>query len=130
MHERNLEFWDEDQWRAITSSWPEAVQRGFAARLRIVQHGGYPPSRDKPLKGFAIPLREMWHRAGQRIVYTLEYVTLTNLIHVLDAFEKDSKKGKKMRAGDKARIEARVRMLKGEMDKLKALLATGRQSLH
>ena len=118
MRERELEFWNQDQWEGITSAWPTAVQRGFASRLRVVQLGGFPPSRDKPLKGFAISLREMWHRDGQRVVYTTEYAGLTNRVHVLDAFEKDSRENSTMRISDKKRIEARVKVLKAEMDAL------------
>jgi len=126
LRERELEFWNEDQWEEIVSGWPDAVRRGFASRLRVVQLGGYPPSRDKPLKGFAIPLREMWHRDGQRVVYTTEYAALTNRVHVLDAFEKDSRENSTMRTSDKKRIEARVRVLKAEIDALMVLSARGR----
>lgn len=119
MQERQLEFWDESEWKEITSRWPRAVSMGFATRLRVVQQGGFPPSRDKPLRGFDVSLREMWHRDGQRIVYTVDYCALTNRVYVLDAFDKDSRAGRKMRTSDKERIKARVKMLKREMDQLK-----------
>ena len=122
MAERDLDFWDEDEWREIVGHWPAAVQRGFASRLRTVQLGEFPQSRDKPLKGFAIPLREMWHRDGQRVVYTVEYATLNNRVYVIDAFEKDSGDGKEMRTSDKSRIEARAKAYKAEMEALKLSL--------
>jgi hypothetical protein len=131
LQELALDFWDEDQWRAITSRWPGAVNRGFATRLRVIQNGGFPPSCDKPLKGFPIPLREMWHRAGQRVIYTVEYTRLMNRVHIIDAFEKDSREGRAMRTSDKARITARARALKVEMERLQALTASrSRPNLH
>lgn len=123
MRERDLEFWNEDEWADTICGWPSAVQSGFASRLRIVQLGGFPTSRDKPLKGFSISLREMWHRSGQRIIYTVEYAALTNRVHVLDAFEKDAREGSTMRTSDKKRIETRVKRLKAEMDSLKLSMA-------
>jgi phage-related protein len=131
LQERHLEFWNEDEWKEITSAWPNAVKRGFATRLRVVQNGGQPASNAKPLKGFAIPLWELWHRDGQRVIYTLEYVTLKNCVFVVDAFEKDSRKGPKMRTSDKTRIEGRARALKTEMDRLKAMMdSPARRGLH
>lgn len=126
MQVRELEFWDDDEWKAITAGWPEAVARGFATRLRVVQNGEFPSSCDKPLKGFDIALREMWHRDGQRIVYTTAYASTTNRIYIIDAFEKDSRDGRKMRTSDKTRIEGRIRTLKSQMDQLKA--AEGRST--
>lgn len=130
MQERDLEFWDEDDWKQITSTWPNAVNRGFATRLRVVQNGGQPTSHAKPLKGFAISLWELWHRDGQRVVYTVEYASLTNHIDVLDAFKKNSSEGKKMRTSDTVRITARVTALVRRMAELKAELEAKRRGLH
>ncbi len=126
MPERHLEFWNEDEWRKITARWLDPIKRGFATRLRVVQLGGQPASRAKPLAGFAIPLWELWHRDGQRVIYTVEYADLTNCVNVLDAFEKDAGKGKKMRISDAARIKARVAALKLRMDDLKTRLRSKR----
>lgn len=130
MLERHLEFWNEDDWNKVTSRWPDAVKRGFATRLRVVQNGGQPSSNAKPLKGFALSLWELWHRDGQRIVYTIEYVGLKNCIYILDAFEKDSRSGRKMRTSDRTRIEGRVRVLKAEMETLHALLELKKRPVH
>jgi hypothetical protein len=72
----------------------------------------------------------MWHRSGPRLIYTVDYAELTNRIYVLDAFEKDSRSGRKMRSDDKARIEKRIATLKREMDDLKARLRKRPQGLH
>lgn len=130
MGERRLHFWDDDEWRAVTESWPLAVQRRFASQLRIVQHGAQPASHAKPLTGFAIPLWELWHRDGQRVVYTVHYASSTGRIDVLDAFEKDSRHGRKMRTNDRERIIGRVARLKREMDELEARLRAFRRTLH
>jgi phage-related protein len=129
VQERNLAFWDEDEWKQITGQWPTAIQRGFATKLRVVQLGGQPAANAKPLRGFNIPLWEIYHRDGQRVIYTTEYCSLTNLVHVIDAFEKDSRKGRKMRTSDKHRITGRVQRLQAEMKPLQAS-AIQRQRLH
>ena len=95
MKERILEFWNEDEWNAITADWPTAVQRRFAENLRIAQLGGTPESHAKPLKGFKVSLWELWHRDGQRVIYTTELVELRNCVYVVDAFNKDSREGRK-----------------------------------
>jgi len=64
-------------------------------------------------------LLELWHPSGARVVCTTEYASLSNYIHVLDAFVKDSKEGKKIRPRVKDRIERRARDLKQRMDDLK-----------
>lgn len=130
MELRPLEFWDYDEWTSITKHWPKAVRKGFGRKLRVVQLGEQPQSNAKPLKGFAFSLWELWHRDGQRVIYTTVYVTLTGRIHVLDAFEKDSADGKKMRKTDKMRIEGRVTRLKTEMDRLEAEIEARRRKLH
>jgi len=124
LEERPLHFWDDKEWSEITDTWPSAVKKGFARRLREVQLGDQPSSNAKPLSGFGIPLWELWHRRGQRVIYSTHYASLTGQIEVLDAFEKDSRHGRVMRTSDKDRIEARVAALKGEMEDLtKALQA-------
>ena len=131
MKERTLEFWDEDEWEAITANWPAAVQRGFAKNLRIAQLGGTPQSHAKPLSGFKISLWELWHRDGQRVIYTTDLAELRNCVYVVDAFNKDSVKGKKMRTSDKSRIDGRAKALRAEIDRLEAeLLARRKKQLH
>jgi len=128
--ERRIEFWDEDSWNAITSRWPAAVRRGFATRLRVIQQGGQPHSHAKPLTGFAISLWELWHRDGQRVVYTVEYSLLTGTVYVLDAFAKDSRDGKTMRKSDKARIERRAADYKKKVDRMESEHRTRQRQLH
>jgi phage-related protein len=128
--ERALAFWNEDEWKAITASWPQAVQRGFAKNLRIAQLGGTPQSHAKPLSGFKISVWELWHRDGQRVIYTTDLAELTNCVHILDAFSKDSRKGKKMRTSDKSRIEGRVKAVRAEIDRLSAEIQARRRTLH
>lgn len=62
---------------------------------------------------------ELWHRSGQRVICTTEYVNLSGRIHVLDAFMKDSVDKKKMRQTVRKRIERRAKELKIRMDALK-----------
>lgn len=118
MAERRVNFWDEDEWRKIIVRWPSAVQRGFAKRLRVIQLGGQPTSHAKPLSGFEVPIWELWHRSGQRVVYCVHYASISGCVEVLDAFEKDSGEGRTMRTSDKERIARRVAALKREMEEL------------
>jgi len=117
--DRPLEFWDRDDWQTIVTVWPPAVRKAIGASLRVLQHGEKPDSHCEALRDFPIPLLELWHRSGQRVICTTEYANLTGRIHVLDAFEKDSGAGKKMRQSDKNRIERRAKELKLRMDALK-----------
>ena len=130
MTERPIHFWDEDEWKEIIAGWPEAVQRGFATRLRVVQQGSQPQSRAKPLSGFDITVWELWHRDGQRVIYTIQFVSVSGRIDVLDAFEKDSSDGRKMRKSDKERIKKRVAAHKQEMEALAKRQQTTRRGLH
>ena len=130
MQERPLHFWDEEEWKATIAGWPEAVRRGFATRLRVVQQGGQPHSRAKPLSDFDIPVWEMWHRDGQRVIYSVHYVSVSGRVEVLDAFEKDSREGKKMRKSDRKRISARIAALKRDMDELEKRQRQLRRGLH
>lgn len=129
MQERTLEFWDYDEWKAIIERWPAAVRQRFANGLRMVQLGGM-PSHAKPLSGFDISLCELRHRDGQRVIYTTELGRLRNCIYVLDAFNKDSRKGKTMRTSDRTRIRARVARVKAEIARLEADLKARRRDLH
>jgi hypothetical protein len=128
LEDRTLEFWDDDEWNVIVSAWPKAVKRGIGGNLRVLQHGEKPASHCKTLAGFPIRLLELWHRDGQRVICTTEYASLTNHIHVLDAFMKDSAERRKMRQSDSDRIERRARALKKRMEALKATVARGRTS--
>lgn len=130
MSERRLHFWNDHDWREIVAGWPEAVRRGFAKRLRAVQFGEQPHSQAKPLSGFDIPIWEMWHRDGQRVIYSVHYAAVTGRIDVLDAFEKDSRAGKKMRTSDKTRIKGRIASLKREMEELDKRQRAQRRGLH
>lgn len=132
--DRPLEFWDKEDWQAIVTAWPLAVKKAIGASLRVLQHGEKPDSHCKTLQDFPIPLLELWHRSGQRVICTTEYANLTGRIHVLDAFEKDSREGKKMRQSDKDRIERRAKELKQRMEALKKSTersqAAGKTKLH
>jgi phage-related protein len=134
LDDRPLEFWDLDEWRETVTPWPEAVKKAIGGNLRILQHGEMPASHCKTLQGFSIPLLELWHRSGQRVVCTVAYTDLVGLVHVLDAFMKDSKEGKKMRKSDAERIEKRAKALKHRMDDLKQSMAgsaaPGRKIVH
>jgi phage-related protein len=81
--DRKLNFWDESEWRKTVVGWPPAVRRGFAKRLRVVQLGGQPQSHAKPLSGFDIPIWELWHRDGQRVVYTVHYAAISGRVDIL-----------------------------------------------
>jgi len=130
LQERPLEFWDQAEFSRIVREWPDTVRRQFGNDLRIVQLGGHPGSNAKPLKGFAIPLWELKHREGQRIVYCTHYATLSGKIFVLDAFEKDSRDGSTMRTSDKDRIERRAKELTDKMDALKKRSNAASRNLH
>ena len=121
MADRPLEFWDLTEWQAIVTPWPDPVKKAIGANLRVLQHGEMPASHCKTLQKFPIPLLELWHPSGPRVICTAEYAGLTGHLHVLDAFEKDSKDGKKMRPSDRDRIERRAKELKKRMDALKKL---------
>ncbi len=79
------------------------------------------------LAGFDVPIRELWHRSGQRVVYCVHYAAVSGRIDVIDAFEKDSREGKTMRKSDKERIERRVAALKREMEELEERQRAGRR---
>jgi hypothetical protein len=117
--DRPLDFWDLDEWQTIVTPWPDSVKKAIGGNLRVLQHGEMPASHCKTLQGFPIPLLELWHRSGQRVICTTEFASLTNRIHVLDAFMKDSRERRRMRQSDKARIERRARDLKQRMEALK-----------
>jgi hypothetical protein len=119
VEDRPLEFWDLEEWQQIVTSWPEPVKKAIGGNLRVLQHGEKPASHCKTLQDFAIPLLELWHRSGQRVICTTEYGSLTSRIHVLDAFIKDSGEGKKMRKSDQERIERRAKQLQARMEELK-----------
>jgi hypothetical protein len=119
VEDKPLEFWDKDEWMTIVAPWSDSVKRAIGSNLRVLQHGEKPASHCKTLRDFPIALLELWHPSGARVVCTTEYASLSNYIHVLDAFVKDSKEGKKMRPGVKDRIERRARDLKQRMDDLK-----------
>lgn len=128
--ERLLHFWDEREWEKTIAGWPNAVRRGFATRLRVVQQGGQPSSHAKPLSGFDIPVWEMWHRDGQRVIYATHFASVSGKIEVLDAFEKDSRDGKKMRKSDRERIKGRIAALKREMEELEKRQRQMRRGFH
>lgn len=118
MDDRPLEFWDLDEWRTIVTPWPQAAKDSIGGNLRILQHGDKPASHCKTLQDFPIPLLELWHRGGQRVICTTEYASLIGRVHVLDAFMKDAKDGAKMRPADKDRITGRAKALRNEMNAL------------
>jgi phage-related protein len=115
LSDRDLEFWDDDEWTAFIQGWDEGLRTYFGSRLRTAQQGRLAETGVKPLQDFGIALFEIKHRCGARVVYTTEYATLAGCIYVLDAFMKDSREGKKMRTSDKTRIEARVSRIKQQM---------------
>ena len=119
MEDRPLDFWDIDEWRAIVAQWPETAKKSIGSNLRVLQHGEKPASHCKTLQDFPIALLELWHACGARVICTTDYASLTNNIHVLDAFMKDSQAGKKMRQADRERIERRATDLKKRMVELK-----------
>lgn len=130
MKDRELDFWDEDQWKAIIKDWPKSVKKTLGSRLRIVQKGKQPESGAKPLSDFKISVWELWVRSGQRVIYTTAYAEINDCIYVLDAFEKDSRDGSKMRTSDRTRIKGRVARLKERMDKLAAEAKPQNHLLH
>ncbi len=131
MKDRDLDVWDDDEWKDFIKNWPADLREYFGTRLRTIQQGGRPASGVKALKDFDIKLAEIKHRGGARIVYTTEYADLTGCIHVLDAFQKDSAEGPKMRTADKARIVSRVKSLKERMKPLEAAAkAAKKRHLH
>jgi phage-related protein len=127
---RELEFWDDEEWKSLVTTWPKAVRKSFGARLRTVQNGSQPTTGAKPLGGFAISLWELKHRGGQRVVYTVAYTQISNCVHVLDAFGKDAREGSEMRKSDKKRIEGRVAQLKARMERLVAENRAKSRKLH
>jgi len=129
--DRPLEFWDKDEWMAIVTPWPVSVKKMIGANLRVLQHGERPSSHCKTLNDFPLPLLELWHRSGQRVICTTEYAELTGHIHVIDAFEKDSREGRKMRTTDKKRIMDRANALKRRMEDLnRSMKRTRASKLH
>lgn len=111
-----LEFWDEDEFRALTASWPGNVRKKFAAALSQLQRGDQlQPKLRRALKGFDVKLEELKHRAGPRVVYTMAFADVSGCIHVLDAFMKDSGDGNEMRKSDRVRIESRIKHLKARL---------------
>ena len=130
MKDRELDFWDEDEWKVIIRAWPKSVRRTFGSRLRVVQKGKQPESGAKPLSDFKISVWELWVRSGQRVIYTTAYAHINDRVYVLDAFEKDSREGRKMRKSDRARIEGRVTRLKEQMDRLASEVKARNHLLH
>lgn len=130
MKDRELDFWDEAEWKAIIKDWPVSVRKAFGSRLRTVQRGEQPDSGAKPLKDFKITVWELWARSGQRVIYTTAYAQIDDCIYVLDAFEKDSREGKKMRKSDRKRIEGRVKQLTERMEKIAEEAKARTQILH
>jgi phage-related protein len=128
--DRELDFWDEDEWKVIIRAWPKSVRRTFGSRLRVVQKGKQPESGAKPLSDFKISVWELWVRSGQRVIYTTAYAHINDRVYVLDAFEKDSREGRKMRKSDRARIEGRVTRLKEQMDRLASEVKARNHLLH
>ena len=72
--------------------FPEPVQKDMGVALFLVQLGGTPPSA-KPLKGMGTGVFELIgdHRGDTyRAVYV---VKISDMVHVLHAFQKKSKEG-------------------------------------
>jgi phage-related protein len=128
--DRELDFWDEDQWKAIIKDWPKSVKKTLGSRLRVVQKGKQPESGAKPLSDFKLAVWELWVRSGQRVIYTTAYAQVNDCVYVLDAFEKDSREGRKMRKSDRKRIEGRVTRLKEQIDRFIAEAKAQNHLLH
>jgi phage-related protein len=127
LSDKDLEFWDDDEWKAFIEGWSDYLRTYVGSRLRTAQQGRRAETGVKPLQDFGIALCEIKHRCGARVVYTTEYAELTGCIYVLDAFMKDSREGKKMRTSDKTRIKARVKQIKEQMKPLLEQEARARQ---
>jgi len=130
LSDKDLEFWDDDEWRAFIQDWDHDLRAYFGSRLRTAQQGRLPETGVKPLQDFGIALFEIKHSCGARVVYTTEYATLTRCIYVVDAFMKDSREGKKMRTSDRTRIRARVKRIKEQMKPLIEREAARKKRLH
>ena len=88
--------------------FPEPVQKDMGVALFLVQLGGTPPSA-KPLKGMGTGVFELIgdHRGDTyRAVYV---VKISDMVHVLHAFQKKSKSGIKTPKEDIALIEQRLK---------------------
>jgi phage-related protein len=113
MPDRDLEYWDEDgaAFLAVVRGWPASVRKAIGADLRRVQRGEEPRNW-KPLTGFPVAAREVRHRGGARVVYSVAFAEVSGKVFIADAFMKDSAEGSEMRASVRRRIETRLRAYK------------------
>lgn len=88
--------------------FPRAVQAAFGYELHLVQAGEHPPGA-KPLKGFGggvLELLNSFDRDTYRAVYTVRF---KEVVYVLHAFKKKSKRGAAAPKADMNLIERRLR---------------------
>lgn len=89
-------------------AFPPRVQDGFGFELFLVQTGQHPPSA-KPLKGLgtgALELIENFDGDTYRAVYTVRF---REVVYVLHAFKKKSKRGSKTPQSDIELIKRRLK---------------------
>ena len=102
-------FWEGSSKRDFLQ-FPLPVQKDFGVALFVVQLGGTPP-RAKPWKGLGPGVLELVddHRGDTyRAVYTIR---IKGRVHVLHAFQKKSKSGRKTPGTDVALVERRLKAI-------------------
>lgn len=88
--------------------FPARVQDSFGFQLFLAQTGQHPPSA-KPLKGLSsgtIELIDNWDGDTYRAVYTVRF---SEVVYVLHAFKKKSKRGSKTPQSDIDLIRRRLK---------------------
>jgi phage-related protein len=131
MPDKDLEFWDDDgdAFLATVRGWPAEVRSAIGADLRRVQRGEEPKNW-KPLKGFDVAAREVRHKDGARVVYSVAYSSVSGKVFIADAFMKDSADGSEMRAGDRRRIESRLKQYRAKYSEQKKKAKKAARRLH
>ena len=93
-------------------AFPRAVQREMGYALFLAQMGGHHPKTAKTLKGFGggmvIEVRESYEGNAYRAVYTVHYA---DVVYVLHAFQKKSKKGAATPKAEMDLVERRLKDL-------------------
>jgi phage-related protein len=93
-------------------AFPRAAQREMGYALFLAQMGERHPKMAKTLKGFSggavIEVRESYEGNAYRAVYTVRYA---DVVYVLHAFQKKSKKGVATPKAEMGLVEKRLKDL-------------------
>ena len=102
------------------SAFPDAVKTVMGFAIHLAQIGGIHPNA-KPLKGFGgtgvVEIADDHDGASYRAIYTVKFA---DVVYVLHAFQKKSKKGIAMPKPDRELIESRLKIAKDHYKRMYA----------